>query len=72
MLTPGSGALSFGLRAIPVKLHTANDDQSVSFNLFQKKCASRLRSRWHRMIGTVRAASFQGYDGPSVHSHHHR
>jgi non-homologous end joining protein Ku len=43
MPAPGSGILSFGLVAIPVKIHTAINDQSVSFNLLHKKCGSRLR-----------------------------
>src|SRR5919106_1680194 len=45
MPAPGSGVLSFGLVAIPVKIHTAISDQSVSFNLLHKKCGSRLRNR---------------------------
>jgi DNA end-binding protein Ku len=45
MPAPGSGILSFGLVAIPVKIHTAINDQSVSFNLLHKKCGSRLRNR---------------------------
>jgi DNA end-binding protein Ku len=45
MPAPGSGVLSFGLVAIPVKIHTAISDRSVSFNLLHKKCGSRLRNR---------------------------
>jgi DNA end-binding protein Ku len=45
MPVPGSGVLSFGLVAIPVKIHTAIDDQTVSFNLLHNKCGSRLRNR---------------------------
>jgi DNA end-binding protein Ku len=45
MPAPGSGILSFGLVAIPVKIHTAIGDQSVSFNLLHNKCGSRLRNR---------------------------
>jgi DNA end-binding protein Ku len=45
MPAPGSGILSFGLVAIPVKIHTAISDRSVSFNLLHKKCGSRLRNR---------------------------
>src|ERR671919_1054970 len=45
MPAPGSGILSFGLVAIPVKIYTAVDDQSVSFNLLHKKCGSRLRNQ---------------------------
>jgi DNA end-binding protein Ku len=45
MPAPGSGILSFGLVAIPVKIYTAIEDQSVSFNLLHKKCGSRLRNR---------------------------
>ena len=45
MPAPGSGILSFGLVAIPVKIHTAIHDQSVSFNLLHSECGSRLRNR---------------------------
>jgi DNA end-binding protein Ku len=45
MPAPGSGILSFGLVVIPVKIHTAIIDRSVSFNLLHKKCGSRLRNR---------------------------
>jgi DNA end-binding protein Ku len=45
MPSPGSGILSFGLVAIPVKIHTAIQDESVSFNWLHNKCGSRLRNR---------------------------
>jgi DNA end-binding protein Ku len=45
MRAPGSGILSFGLVSIPVKIHTAIDDQTVSFYSLYKKCGSRLRNR---------------------------
>jgi len=40
-----SGILSFGLVAIPVKLHPAIKDQTVRFHLLHSKCGSRVRNR---------------------------
>lgn len=41
----GSGTISFGLVAIPVKLYSAASSQSVSFNLLHAKCGSRIREQ---------------------------
>jgi DNA end-binding protein Ku len=43
----GSGSISFGLVAIPVKLFPATQSQSaVSFNLIHKECGSRLKQQY--------------------------
>jgi len=47
MAAPGSGILSFGLVAIPVRLHTATKDQRISFHLLHKKCGSRVHNQYH-------------------------
>jgi DNA end-binding protein Ku len=39
------GVLSFGLVAIPVEIHTATKNETVSFNLLHAKCGSRVRNR---------------------------
>ena len=39
------GVLSFGLVAIPVEIHSAVKDESVSFNLLHAECGSRVRNR---------------------------
>jgi DNA end-binding protein Ku len=39
----GSGTISFGLVAIPIKLYAATASSSVSFNLLHAKCGSRIR-----------------------------
>jgi DNA end-binding protein Ku len=41
----GSGAISFGLVSIPVKLYVAASSQSPSFNLLHAKCGSRIRQQ---------------------------
>jgi len=41
----GSGIISFGLVAIPVKLYSAATSQSVSFNLLHAKCGNRIREQ---------------------------
>jgi DNA end-binding protein Ku len=41
----GSGTISFGLVAIPVKLYTAASSGSVSFNLLHAKCGSRIKQQ---------------------------
>jgi DNA end-binding protein Ku len=41
----GSGTISFGLVAIPVKLYTAASSESPSFNLLHAKCGSRIRQQ---------------------------
>ncbi len=43
----GSGTISFGLVAIPVKLYSTGEPASaVSFNMVHKTCGSRLRYRY--------------------------
>lgn len=41
----GSGTISFGLVAIPIKLYPATSPQSVSFNLLHARCGSRVRQQ---------------------------
>ena len=41
----GSGAISFGLVSIPVKLYTAASSESPSFNLLHAKCGNRIRQQ---------------------------
>ena len=41
----GSGAISFGLVSIPVKLYVAASSQTPSFNLLHAKCGSRIRQQ---------------------------
>jgi DNA end-binding protein Ku len=41
----GSGTISFGLVAIPIKLYAATTTSSVSFNLLHAKCGSRIRQQ---------------------------
>jgi DNA end-binding protein Ku len=41
----GSGTISFGLVAIPVKLYTAASSGNVSFNLLHAKCGSRIKQQ---------------------------
>lgn len=41
----GSGAISFGLVSIPVKLYSAASSQSISFNLLHAKCGNRIRQQ---------------------------
>ena len=47
MPASGTGVLSFGLVAIPVRIHTATKSEHVSFNLLHKKCGSRIRNQYH-------------------------
>jgi DNA end-binding protein Ku len=42
MPAPGTGVLSFGLVAIPVRIHTAPKSENVSFHLLHSKCGSRV------------------------------
>ncbi|HEY7366348.1 MAG TPA: Ku protein [Methylomirabilota bacterium] len=42
----GSGAISFGLVTIPVKMYTATSPAGVSFNMLHAKCGSRVRQQW--------------------------
>jgi DNA end-binding protein Ku len=46
MPPPGTGVLSFGLVAIPVRIHTATKSENVSFHLLHKKCGSRVRNQY--------------------------
>ncbi|MGH7308034.1 MAG: Ku protein, partial [Candidatus Rokuibacteriota bacterium] len=41
----GSGAISFGLVTIPVKMYTATSPAGASFNMLHAKCGSRLRQQ---------------------------
>lgn len=41
----GSGAISFGLVSIPVKLFVAASSEAPSFNLLHAKCGSRIRQQ---------------------------
>lgn len=41
----GSGAISFGLVSIPVKLFLATSSESPSFNLLHSPCGSRIRQQ---------------------------
>ncbi len=41
----GSGAISFGLVSIPVKLYVATSSQAPSFNLLHAKCGHRIRQQ---------------------------
>ena len=45
MPPPGTGVLSFGLVAIPVRIHTATHSENVSFHLLHEKCGSRVRNQ---------------------------
>ena len=39
----GTGVLSFGLVAIPVRIFTATKSENVSFHLLHDNCGSRVR-----------------------------
>lgn len=41
----GTGTISFGLVAIPIKLYPATSSLSVGFNLLHAKCGSRVRQQ---------------------------
>jgi len=41
----GSGAISFGLVSIPVKLYLAASSESPSFNLLHARCGNRIRQQ---------------------------
>ena len=41
----GTGTLSFGLVAVPVKMFTAASSQSVSFNQLHEKCGGRIKQQ---------------------------
>ena len=42
-----SGVISFGLVSIPVKLYTATESKSISFNMLHKECKGRIKQlKW--------------------------
>jgi DNA end-binding protein Ku len=61
----GSGTISFGLVAIPIRLYTAASSASVSFNLLHATCGSRIKQQTFcpTCNETVeRAALVRGYE----------
>jgi DNA end-binding protein Ku len=40
-----TGILSFGLVAIPVRIHPATKDEHIAFHLLHARCGSRVRNR---------------------------
>ena len=64
MPPPGTGVLSFGLVAIPVRIHTATHSENVSFHLLHDKCGSRVRDQHYCPICNIvieRAALVRGF-----------
>jgi hypothetical protein len=55
-----TGVLSFGLVAIPVRIHTATKSENVSFHLLHDKCGSRVRNLKTKGI-TVPKRNAQGW-----------
>jgi DNA end-binding protein Ku len=53
MPPPGTGVLSFGLVAIPVRIHTATKSENVSFHLLHNKCDSRVRNQQYCPVCNV-------------------
>ncbi len=53
MPPPGTGVLSFGLVAIPVRIHTATKSENVSFHLLHKKCGSRVRKQHNSPVCNI-------------------
>jgi DNA end-binding protein Ku len=53
MPPPGTGVLSFGLVAIPVRIHTATKSENVSFHLLHNKCGSRVRNQYYCPVCNV-------------------
>jgi DNA end-binding protein Ku len=49
----GTGTLSFGLVAIPVRIHTATKSENVSFHLLHNKCGSRVRNQHYCPVCNV-------------------
>jgi DNA end-binding protein Ku len=43
----GSGVLSFGLVAIPMKVYPAIKDHTVRFHWLHRKCGNRIQYRWY-------------------------
>ena len=61
----GSGAISFGLVSIPVKLYLAASSQAPSFNLLHAECGNRIRQqRFCPVCNKVveREALIKGYE----------
>ena len=48
-----TGILSFGLVAIPVRIHPAIRDQHVAFHLLHAKCGNRVRNRHYCPVCNV-------------------
>jgi DNA end-binding protein Ku len=53
MPPPGTGVLSFGLVAIPARIHTATHSENVSFHLLHEKCGSRVRNQHYCSVCNV-------------------
>jgi DNA end-binding protein Ku len=53
MPPPVTGVLSFGLVAIPVRIHTATKSENVSFHLLHNKCGSRVRNQHYGPVCNV-------------------
>ena len=53
MRSPGTGILSFGLVAIPVRIHTATKSENVSFHRLHNKCGSRVRNQYYCPVCNV-------------------
>src|SRR5215204_5837582 len=53
MPPPDTGILSFGLVAIPVRIHTATKSENVSFHLLHNKCGSRVRNQYYCPVCNV-------------------
>ena len=53
MPPPGTGILSFGLVAIPVRIHTATKSENVSFHLLHNKCGSRVRNQHYCAVCNI-------------------
>jgi DNA end-binding protein Ku len=53
MPPPGTGVLSFGLVAIPVRINSATKSENVSFHLLHKECGSRVRNQHYCPICSV-------------------
>ena len=61
----GSGTISFGLVAIPVKMYTAASAGGVSFNQLHAKCGNRLRQQMFCPVDNEvvdRSAIVKGYE----------
>src|SRR5258705_12301877 len=61
----GSGAISFGLVSIPVKLYLAASSEAPSFNLLHARCGNRIRQQRFCPAGNTvveRADLIRGYE----------